>query len=258
LKSCRVRQLRHRHRKLAVFAPHSARHQLPVVMTDRTACHSHGAMPSAACCLCGCPASDKRLSEIIRGQRGSDEADVARRRCSDARARRAANDSFRAPSRSNHDKCVIRVPAQVGGYRFYARGVQHRRQRPAPRQIARCPDHDYEQRPAAGVTWHDALTAHRRKSRDHGLSGRSNWKHRSLGQRHCTSSRLCGVRSFGETGVIRRRTGGLRRLKVRNPNQKSPLMMGSTARIFTQRTGGCGEAGDGRGAGLKPSPRIQQ
>jgi hypothetical protein len=48
--------------------------------------------------------------------------------------------------------------------------------------------------------------------------------------------------------------GGLCRLDVGNLNQKSLVIVGSIANILAQRTGGCGEAGGGRGTGVEPSP----
>jgi hypothetical protein len=66
--------------------------------------------------------------------------------------------------------------------------------------------------------------------------------------------RIHGVERSGENRAIRRRMGGLCSLEVRNPNQKSQLILGSIANIFPQRTGGCSEAGGGRGTGIEPSP----
>jgi hypothetical protein len=70
--------------------------------------------------------------------------------------------------------------------------------------------------------------------------------------------RTRGVQSSGENCAVRRRMVGLCRLEIRNSNQKSLLILGLIANILAQRTGGCSDAGGGRGAGLKPSPRIQQ
>jgi hypothetical protein len=70
--------------------------------------------------------------------------------------------------------------------------------------------------------------------------------------------RIRGVQSSGENWAIRRRMVGLCRLEIRNSNRKSLLILGLIANILAQRTGGCSEAGGGRGTGIEPSPLIPE